>query len=176
MRGVFKKDALGRDIHTDGTLVVERTPFRPECRRVGAYDSDEASFVSGLDMSHQVSRTQQSQADETDINGIVRRFRVTGILPQGVRRPTYGDFDGVSDFRTAMDAMLAAQKSFNSMPSEVRDRFQNDPQRFVEFCSDENNIEEMRKFGLAVPAPPKAAPVEVRVMNEPTAPAATVAK
>lgn len=149
--------------------------MRSECRRVGAYDEKEASRACAVDFSDARDRTQQSQAAETDINGIVRRFKVTGVVPQGVRVPTYGDFTGVSDFRSAMDAIIAAEKSFMSMSSDVRSRFGNDPATFVEFCSDPKNLDEMRKFGLAVPpkAPPE--PIEVRVMNQPdgTSPAAT---
>lgn len=145
--------------------------YRSECRRVGAYDSDLVSFDTGFDMSNQVSRTQQSQAAETDINGIVKRFKVTGAVPQGVRRPTYGDFNGVNDFRSAMDAIIAAEKSFGAMPAVVRNRFNNDPASFVEFCTDDKNIPQLREWGLAVPAKAKAEPLEVRVMNPtPTAP------
>lgn len=145
----------------------ERSPFRSECRRVGAYDTDQASLDAGTDFTGQRSRTQQSQAADTDINGIVKRFRVTGVLPQGVRRPTFGDFDSVDDFRSAMDAMLQAEKSFYAMSSEVRDRFRNDPHEFVKFCSDDKNLDEMRKMGLAVPAPVKPEPMEVRVIGDP---------
>lgn len=145
--------------------------FRSDCRRVGAYDADEVSFETGFDMTGQVSRTQQSQAAETDINRIVKQFKVTGAVPQGVRRPTYGDFDGVSDFRTAMDALLSAEKSFAAMPAIVRNRFNNDPAAFVEFCTDDKNIAQLREWGLAVPEAPKPEPLEVRVMNEPAKPA-----
>ena len=39
-----------------------------------------------------------------------------------------------------------------TMPADVRARFNNDPALFVDFCSDEANLDEMRKLGLAVPA------------------------
>lgn len=141
--------------------------MRSECRRVGAYDEKEASRECAVDFSMARDRTQQSHAAETDINGIVKRFKVTGAVPQGVRVPTYGDFTGVSDFRSAMDAIVAAEKSFAAMPAAVRSRFGNDPATFVEFCSDPKNLPEMRKFGLAVPEKEPEKPLEVRVMNPP---------
>lgn len=144
--------------------------LREECRRIGSYDEKEASRATAIDFTDARDRTQQSQAAETDINGIVKRFKVTGILPQGVRVPSYGDFDGVSDFRTAMDAILQAEKSFMAMPAEVRSRFGNDPQEFVEFCSNPENVDEMRKWGLAVPKKEPAKPMEVRVIADPAAP------
>lgn len=140
--------------------------LRNECRRVGAYDEAEASLASGLSFKGTVSRTQQSQAAETDINKIVRQFKVTGVLPQPVRRPTYGDFEHIGDYREAMDAMLLAEKSFMAMPAKVRERFNNDPGEFVAFCSDDANLPEMRKLGLAVPEAPKREPMDVRVVAD----------
>lgn len=143
--------------------------LKGECRRVGAYDEKEASEDAGLSFVGDVSRTIQSHAKGTDVNDIMRAFKVTGVLPQGVRRPTFGDFDHIGDYRDAMDAMLAAQKSFLAMPAKVRERFNNDPSEFVAFCSDDANLEEMRKLGLAVPAAPKAEPLDVRVIADPPA-------
>lgn len=98
------------------------------------------------------SLTVQAQKEEADINTIVRNFGVTGKLPQGVKVPSYGDFEGVSDYRSALEAVAEAEASFMAMPAEVRSRFENDPQQFLEFCADSSNLEEMRKLGLA-PAP-----------------------
>lgn len=105
------------------------------------------------------SLTQQSQAEEADINVIVRRFGLTGQLPEGVRVPQYGDFTEVYDFKSAQDAIAMASSSFNAMPAEVRSRFKNDPQEFLEFCSKAENLDEMRKLGLAVPKPEVDTPV-----------------
>lgn len=120
-------------------------------RTDGNYDAAAASDESGL-KCEDVSRTRQSDAEAADINKIVRDFGVTGQLPQGVRVPTYGDFDGVSDYREALEAIRSAEASFMAMPANVRDRFDNDPGAFVAFCSDPANLDEMRKLGLAVPA------------------------
>lgn len=97
------------------------------------------------------SLTVQSQAEEADINTIVRRFGITGHMPVGVRVPSYGDFEVVDDYRSALHALREAEESFAKMPADVRSRFDNDPGRFVEFCSDVDNLAEMRKLGLAVP-------------------------
>ena len=43
------------------------------------------------------------------------------------------------------------------MPAEVRDRFQNDPGRFLEFANDASNYDEALKMGLAIKRPEKAA-------------------
>ncbi|AXH76062.1 MAG: internal scaffolding protein [Microviridae sp.] len=116
------------------------------------YDRAAWSDMHGLECKDP-SLAVQSQKDEADINTIVRNFGVTGQLPQGVRIPSYGDFDSVDDYRTAIDAVRAAEASFLAMPSDLRARLGHDPARFVEWCADVGNLEEMRKLGLAVPAP-----------------------
>lgn len=114
------------------------------------FDRKAHSDLYGLECKDP-SMAVQSQKAEADINNIVRDFGVTGILPQGVKIPTYGDFTGVNDYRSALEAIESAKNSFMAMSAETRKRFDNDPQQFVEFCSDSRNLEEMRKLGLAVP-------------------------
>lgn len=111
------------------------------------YDVDAASDEAGLACSD-VSRAQQHFRDECDINTIVRRFGLSGELPTNVRMPQYGDFTGITDFHSAMNAVAMANESFDAMPAEVRARFQNDPGKFVEFCMDPGNLEEAKKLGL----------------------------
>lgn len=122
-------------------------------RAPGNYDSDAASLEAGFS-TEGPSMAQQSQAKEADINFIVKQFGITGQLPTNVRAPTFADFaDVVFDFQSAQNAIALANQSFMQMPADVRSRFNNDPQRFVEFCSDADNLPEMRKLGLAPPAP-----------------------
>lgn len=98
------------------------------------------------------SLTVQSMAEDVDINVIMRRFGVTGKMPEDLRPLSYGDFSEVFDFRSAQNAILDARMRFDAMPAEVRSRFANDPQRFLEFCSVPGNQEELYRLGLAVKA------------------------
>lgn len=135
-----------------------------------AYDgvNDIASYTTALHCLDP-SLAVQSEKDEADINTIVKRFRVTGELPQSVRAPTFADFTDVFDFQSAQNALIEARESFMAMPADVRKRFNNDPQLFVEFCSDGENVEEMRKLGLVDPVPvvPEVVPMKVEVVNPP---------
>lgn len=132
--------------------VFVRTPYN--------YDMGKAGDESGLDCSGLPSLAKQSFAEECDINTIVRRFGLTGQLPENVRMPTYGDFVDVVDFQSAMNAVVAARESFDAMPADVRARFHNDAGEFVAFCDDDRNRDEAVKLGLVPPAvvPPAAAP------------------
>lgn len=120
-------------------------------RYVGGYDAAALSAATGL-RCQDPSLAVQSQAEEADINTIVRNFGITGKLPENVRAPSYGDFrEGITDFRSALDAVKAAEQSFMAMPSELRARLDNDPQQFLDWCGNPDNLSEMKKYGL-IPA------------------------
>lgn len=111
------------------------------------YDRDLASDESALS-EFDVSQTKQAFKEECDINTIVRRFGLTGMLPEGVRMPTFSDFGSLGDFHGAMNAIARANEAFDAMPAEIRSRFANDPQAFVSFCSDAKNAAEAARLGL----------------------------
>lgn len=128
-------------------------------RSGGNYDGERYSLKTGLSCEGSENRTKQEFRNETDINTILKRFNVTGQLPTGVRMPSYGDFSGVQNFMDAANAIALARESFEEMPARVRERFQNDPAKFVDFCSNPDNLEECRKMGLAPPGETVKPPV-----------------
>lgn len=137
-----------------------RTPYN--------YDRDAASLETAYS-SALPSRTQQSMKDETNINTIVGRFLKTGLVPESVVKPSYGDFSAVLDYQTAQNALIAAEKNFMQLPSGLRARFHNDPQAFMDFCINPDNLDELRKLGLAKTKPvventPVVAPVVAPVV------------
>lgn len=133
------------------------------------YDVDAASDESAL-RCEDPSLTNQSQAVDADINVIVKRFGITGQFPEGARLPSYQDFEGIFDFRTAQEAVITARQRFMALPPEVRSRFGNDPAAFVDFASDPKNLPAMREMGLAPPA--KTPPAE-KTLEAGAAPAAS---
>lgn len=113
------------------------------------YDRAEVSDATAL-YCEDPSRTIQSQADEANINTIVKNFGVTGQLPASVKVPMYGDFTDVGDYREALEAVKNAEANFMALPAELRKKLDHDPQRFLEYCLNPENLEEMRKLGLAL--------------------------
>ena len=116
------------------------------------YDFVSRSASSGL-LCKDPSKAVQSEAEDADINTIVRRFGLTGTMPQGLVAPTFADFDDVLDYHSAQLAIVDANNRFMSMPADVRAKFSNDAGIFVDFASDPANIDVLREFGLAVPKP-----------------------
>lgn len=136
-----------------------------------AFNYDMRSAGSSLaTVNDEPSLTVQSQKDETDINVLVRRFGLTGQIMGVPRPPLEGDFSVEAfDFQSSMNLIRSAQESFDAMSAVTRERFANDPARFVSFCSDPENLPEMRKMGLAIPEPkvqPPPEPMLVRVVPD----------
>jgi len=113
------------------------------------YDTNEASEQSALYCTDG-TRTQQNFKAECDINFMLKKFGVAG-LPAGARIPEYGDFSGITDYHSAMNAVIDAKMAFDALPSAVRKRFGNDAGAFVDFCADERNREELVDMGLIEP-------------------------
>lgn len=133
------------------------------------YDAELLSVSTGVSIdtdNEQNNRTKQEFAEEVDINTLLKRFAITGHLPTGVRMPTYDDFTEVYDFHSAANAIAQANQAFMQMPAEVRERFGNDPARFLAFCDNEENRPEAEKLGLVDPRPPKA-PLETAPTPQP---------
>lgn len=114
----------------------------------GNYSTDAASLESGLVIDPADTVVQQQFADECDINTIVRRFGLTGELPNGVAMPLSGDFTSATDFQTSMNLIRQAQESFLELPADVRERFNNNPARVISFLEDPSNRDEAIKLGI----------------------------
>lgn len=130
-----------------GEIIFLRTPYN--------YDVDAVSDETGTDCGPE-SKTQQQFLDEVDINTIVERFGVTGEMPPMGNFPTEQDFTETFDFQTSMNVIVAARESFMTLPAKTRARFQNDPQKFMEFLDDAENQDEAIKLGLATRRPEPA--------------------
>lgn len=95
------------------------------------------------------SKTKQSFKDECDINQIMKKFEKTGILPDLIKtNPVYGDFSDPKTYQESLNLVHHAQEQFSNLSSKVRERFNNDPQKFLEFTSNAENADEMAKMGL----------------------------
>ena len=116
-----------------------RTPYN--------YDRDAATNESGLHCED-ASLAQQHFKEECDINTILQKFNITGLLPEQPISPRYGDFTGIGDYHTAMNRVLAVQDEFEALPAQIRARFENDPAQLIEFLDNSDNRPEAEQLGL----------------------------
>lgn len=114
------------------------------------YNTDAASNESGL-ACRDASLTQQHQKDQADINYIIEQFNVTGILPVSPISPQYGDFTGIGDYHSSINAVNAMYDEFMELPPKLRARFENDPEQLLDFLSNIENRDEAIKLGLIDP-------------------------
>lgn len=106
------------------------------------------------------SLTQQHFKAETDINVLVSRFGLDGVI---ARTPPadpahYGNVGELPDLRAVLEVAREARDRFAELPPQIRSRFNNDPARLWEFVQDKANHEEAVKLGLLAKHEPEAAP------------------
>jgi phage internal scaffolding protein len=111
------------------------------------YDTDAASNESGL-ACEEPTLAQQHFKEECDINTILQKFSISGILPEAPLSPRYGDFSGIGDYHTALNRVIAAQDEFEALPATIRARFDNDPAKLIDFLDDDKNRPEAEELGL----------------------------
>lgn len=102
------------------------------------------------------TRTKQSFKQEADINNIVNKYKKTGTVTWFAKNePRFAEFPENFDYKTALDTIHAAEELFASVPSYIRDRFDNDAESFITFCQNPENREEMEELGLREPRTPR---------------------
>ena len=97
------------------------------------------------------SMTQQQFKAECDVNNILAKYKRTGMLSHIQKHQgNFGDFSSIEDYQTSLGKLMQAQQSFESLPSELRAKFENDPAQLISFLSDEKNNAEAVKLGLKI--------------------------
>lgn len=110
--------------------------------------------------------TRQEFRDECDINVLMATYERNGNISHlNKGTPQYLDVTDVPDLPKAIAMMNAAEEAFMTLPASVRREFDQDPVKFVEYAQDPENVEQMRKWGLAAPAKLPDEPIEVRVVG-----------
>lgn len=66
------------------------------------------------------TKTDQSQARETDINVIVSRYGISGQVPAPQQEPMYGDFSNTpQDLREAIEVARGIEQHRSKLPPEL---------------------------------------------------------
>lgn len=129
------------------------------------YERDDKS-VGYKKIFNDRSRARQSCKESCDVNYILDKYQRTGILPIMKNQKLYEDFADAPDYKAAMDLIVKAGEQFEGLDSTLRERFGNDPQKFLAFCNDPKNSDEMCDLGLATKIDDSFdQPVKVEVTN-----------
>lgn len=108
-----------------------------------------------VDFTNEKSIVKKEFKDQTDINYMLKRFKVTGQIPVNKNMPQYGDVSGLKSFHDAHEVVQGAYDSFETLPAQIRKRFDNDPLSIIDFLDNPLNLEESYELGLRDRPQPK---------------------
>lgn len=124
-----------------GEVKIDKSAMREWVKRPGKYDENGKPLYF----------TEQSHKREADVNEIIKKYDKTGLISNVSRfEAKFGDLTG-DDFKTMQDKITGAINQFNSLPSEIRNRFNNNPGELLRFMENENNRDEAIELGLISP-------------------------
>jgi len=95
------------------------------------------------------SLTKQSFTKECDINNIMKKYQKTGAIDHVNKHEASYGYATSDDFTASMNIVAKGQTMFEELPSTIREKFEHDPAKFLDFVQDEKNIKEMQELGLA---------------------------
>lgn len=117
---------------------VTSQAMREYCQRPGEFDED----------GNPVYFTEQHHKDQCDVNKIIAKYDKTGLIQHVSRiEAQFGDVTGL-EFKQAMDLVVDAKALFDDLPSNIRNRFQNNPEFLLRFMEDPGNRDEAISLGL----------------------------
>lgn len=100
-------------------------------------------------MNYEKTMTQQNFAEQCDINRIMKRWLNGGPPPvSNAARAVFKDVSHGYDYQQLLDVTMSVQESFDSLPSDIRQRFKNNPTELLDFVANPTNYDECVKLGL----------------------------
>ena len=123
-------------------MMEVRTPYN--------YDRDEVSKNTAL-ICEDESLAQQNMKDDADLNIMIRKY---GVLP--AQQVNWKEFDATvipRDYHELQNMMKEADAAFLSLPGEMRQSVDNDPEKFLQMY--DAKIAEIKAAEKAVKAAEK---------------------
>lgn len=111
-----------------------------------------------FDTNEEAEGANQSFKDECDINHLLAKYFKTGVINHfNKQSPLFADAVNV-DLLEAHNIINDAKEMFSSLPSKVRTRFDNSPEKYLQFLSIPENRTEAAHLGLLQEDSPTAIP------------------
>ena len=137
--------------------------FFEEHGDVGELPASDERRRMRVDCSSDEVMTKQAFKAECDINTIMDRYARDGLLDHVSKyQGQYADVSAEVDYQMALETIFRAEEAFMSLPASIRSKFDNDPQRFLEFVEDPSNRDEMVELGLRKKDPVDVTKEEVK--------------
>lgn len=103
----------------------------------------------GIDFTGDPGYTEQAHKDEVDIHNIMRKYEKTGVIKHNAAfEGQYMDMTGALDYTDAQNLIAEGKSMFETVPSGIRQDFDNDSSKFVDFMQDENNRSQIEAYGF----------------------------
>jgi len=112
---------------------------------MGMFTNDPRPMV----MCDQEKGAKQQFKDECDINRIMEKYRVSGMvthLSKNLGR--YVDVSEVGSYHEAVTRVIETRGFFAGLSADMRKEFDHDPAVFLDFISDPENIAKIHELGL----------------------------
>src|SRR5262249_5108160 len=135
----MKTPRLHHTLQNTSHLEVTSPSLRPKV--YDAFDTPEGPTINCTD---DICHTKQSFAEECDINLIMQRAELTGIIDEALinqREAAWADVSDI-DFQDMQNKIASANEAFATLSATIRNRFHNDPKELLTFLSERDNIEE----------------------------------
>lgn len=109
------------------------------------------------------TRTIQAPAESCEINNIMAKYEKTGLITHQREAGSYADLPEPIEYQEALNRVMEAQASFDLLPAQARKEFGNDPEKFLAFVDNPENVQRMGELGLLneAPQPPAVDPLPV---------------
>lgn len=110
----------------------------------------------GTECTKEEDKTRQSEAQSADINFIVKKYEVTGVLPIEKREGVFADISEVPSFQEALAQLGRAKEYFMSLPPDVREAFGGEPAKMLDAWGRGEMAEVFERIGLLERVPAEA--------------------
>lgn len=96
------------------------------------------------------SLAKQEFKDDADLNVVMKRMTKGQTLEHlEVHQGNYG-FASPLDLHQAMNTVARANSMFEDLPSGVRNEFENEPAKFLDFVQNPDNVDRARELGIGL--------------------------
>lgn len=116
----------------------------------------------GIDFRDSPSLAKQEFEAECNINNILAKFRVTGVLVdpsvRSLRQPMFLDCTSVPDLETYHDRLNQCKQAFEDLPAAIQEAFGYDARIAMQWLSNASDRQVVQLFGQLVPKPVETPP------------------